>query len=315
MRRPRNLGNSVFSFLLVIAVIFGIATYPTPETAPAITKDWTYYSEFAPKADKYKIIYTESTDFYGNIDEVSPRIYSTYEEVKNRLRSELQEYGNLCWERFERTGIKQCDFTRDFFASDCTMAFYMEKDDSLYCVRDQFDKLIKSNDWSHIHEIIAHELVHALTVTDANRQSVVCEGFTEFIAQSIYPTDFPSYFYHYAFIENLVKDIGPEAAIQAFLDGTVEEKVDTRIGKPGAMKGIEPLLEHAGAGVSSDYEELIIIDVYTHYLQATRTADVLMSSKYPMMTALLSDTPKNKAACDYFNAVLLSSPPTNATVN
>ena len=298
--------HPLISAVTVFYIILGLFVAMRDNSAIADTsKDWAFYGSFVQEVSQVDYaVKSDNFDFYGNVSNPDPEISAIFTEVKSRLHLELDSYDYLFWDRFDQADLKACDIT-DFTPSGLsTMAFYQRQDNTVYYVSNQFQALLDTNNLIRIREIIAHELVHALTTSSANEQSLICEGFTEYIAYKIYPTGYPAYDYHYAFIDTLVKDIGIENGIEAFFNGTVEQIIDQRIGQTDAIHNIAPALQRTAIGTSTDDDELIIIDVYAHYLKATGIQDNYTRDAFNAMLIRLKSTPRNIVACEYFKEML-----------
>ena len=298
--------HPLISAITVFYIILGLFVAMRDNSVVADTsKDWAFYGSFVQEVSQVDyVVKSDNFDFYGNVSNPDPEISAIFTEVKSRLRLELDSYDYLFWDRFDQADLKACDITDFTPSSLSTMAFYQRQDNTVYYISNQFQALLDTNNLIRIREIIAHELVHALTTSSANEQSLICEGFTEYIAYQIYPTGYPAYDYHYAFIDTLVKDIGIENGIEAFFNGTVEQIIDQRIGQADAIHNITPSLQRAAMGASTDDDELIIIDVYAHYLKATGIQDSYTRDMFNAMLVRLKSTPRNIVACEYFKEML-----------
>ena len=211
----------------------------------------------------------------------------------------------MCWDRFNQTQLKICDFKEFDLVRNSVLAFYHTESNTVYCLRDKLQALRDSSDSNLVLELLAHELIHALTLNDANKESAIIEGFTEYLAQNIFPTSTaPSYYYHYAFVDTLVKDVGIDVAMGAFLNGTINELIDGAIGQPGAMYNIQGPLSSTATGLSTDDQELIVLDVYAHYLQATQIDDEDTRNAFTAMFEQLDSAPRAITAKAYFEKIL-----------
>lgn len=309
----RNLTVTRHPFIAAIitflVTIFMFTSINNQAAIADTSKDWVFYNQFVQQTDEIHYNVTSADlNKYRNFEDADSDNQEIFENVKNRLRDELGGYTDMCWDRFDQTQLVLCDTGNNYFdiSQFAVLAFYHPETNTVYCIRNKLQALKDAHAYNYVLELLAHELIHSLTANEMNAESLINEGFTEYLAYAIYPpeTGCPSYYYHYAFIDTLIKQVGIEVAMRAFLNGTIEDLIDNAIKQPGAMYNIQGPLTHTASGVSTDEEELIVLDVYAHYLKATQINDSATRDAFNLMLSKLEQTPRNITAKVYFEEML-----------
>ena len=192
-------------------------------------------------------------------------LYDTYMEVKDKLRNELAPYQNLNWERFENAKLYLCDSFNEESGGFGINGLWDVRDGMAY-----FAYSLSEKDPQFQHEVMAHELIHALTAKAGEASTLLYEGFTEYLAQTIYPTsvDTDCYFFPQLFVTLYVEKNGIQAAIDLFPTDAAADEIGEAIGRPNAMYTITPLLYETCNGIYYDKQLEVIIEVLAYYSAA-----------------------------------------------
>ena len=184
-----------------------------------------------------------------------------FEEVKIKLKEKLGEYDNLNWERLERTTLtpiekfegKNKDFSGAYFQSVLETVF--------------IPKSFESKPEIFLKKLLCHELIHCLTIQDGKATTMLMEGFTEYLAQEIYPyPEHMNYYMPIQFVKVYVSVYGLQKAINICATDEFADEIGQTINRPNAIYTIEPLFvatENEGGFNVQSMDP--IMDVLVHY--------------------------------------------------
>lgn len=184
-----------------------------------------------------------------------------FEEVKLKLKEKLGEYDNLNWERLERTTLtpvekfegKNKDFSGAYFQSVLETVF--------------IPKSFESKPEIFLKKLLCHELIHCLTIQDGKATTMLMEGFTEYLAQEIYPyPEHMNYYMPIQFVKVYVSAYGLQSAINICATDEFADEIGQTINRPNAIYTLEPLFvatENEGGFNIQSMDP--IMDVLVHY--------------------------------------------------
>ena len=267
-QQPKLIYLDIICILLAGVLVFSFFEPTTEEIAEI--DDWLLYDRYVEimatnssgntNAD-YEL--SSTTDKYYNVTDSSDETLVLVNKAKTQIRTKLGRYTSLLWERFNSIQVKDCDLNSDIDVFAC----YSPEDNTIYRNR------LVANDPSlndYRLSMLAHELIHALLECDRTAfisgTGTFHEGFTEYLAQTVFPTDRPAYYLSYCIAEVFVKDNGLDRAIDLFMSGQAEESINRRAHKENLRQNINDPL-YITAAYPSQYQviEAIVLDVYLHY--------------------------------------------------
>lgn len=273
-RQPKFFYLDIICILLAGVLVFSFFEPTTEEIVE--TDDWLLYDRYVEimatnssgntNAD-YEL--SSTTDKYYNVTDSSDETLALVNQAKAQIRAKLKKQSSLLWERFDSIRVKDCDLNSDVDVFAC----YSPEDNTIYR-----NRLVASDPSLNNYRLsmLAHELIHALLEYDRTAfidgTGIFHEGFTEYLAQIIYPTDSPAYYLGYCIAEVFVKDNGLDHAIDLFMSGQAEESINRRTHKDNLIQNINDPL-YITAAYPSQYQiiEAIVLDVYLHYAIITST--------------------------------------------
>ena len=268
-QQPKLIYLDIICILLAGVLIFSFFE-PVITDEKIETSDWLLYDRYVEIMDTngsnnqetdYEL--SLATDKYYNVADSSDETLVLVNKAKTQIRTKLGRYTSLLWERFNSIQVKDCDLNSDIDVFAC----YSPEDNTIYRNRLVADDP-SLNDYRL--SMLAHELIHALLECDrtafVSGTGTFHEGFTEYLAQIVYPTDSPTYYLSYCIAEIFVKDNGLDRAIDLFMSGQAEKSINQRVHKENLIQNINDPL-YMTAAYPSQYQimELIVLDVYIHY--------------------------------------------------
>lgn len=268
-QQPKLIYLDIICILLAGVLIFSFFE-PVITDEKIETSDWLLYDRYVEIMDTngsnnqetdYEL--SLATDKYYNVADSSDETLVLVNKAKTQIRTKLGRYTSLLWERFNSIQVKDCDLNSDIDVFAC----YSPEDNTIYRNRLVADDP-SLNDYRL--SMLAHELIHALLECDrtafVSGTGTFHEGFTEYLAQIVYPTDSPTYYLSYCIAEIFVKDNGLDRAIDLFMSGQAEKSINQRVHKENLIQNINDPL-YMTAAYPSQYQimELIVLDVYLHY--------------------------------------------------
>ncbi len=203
----------------------------------------------------------------------SPILEEYFEEVKLKLKEKLGEYDNLNWERLERTTLtpiekfegKNKDFSGAYFQSVLETVF--------------IPKSFESKPEIYLKKLLCHELIHCLTIQDGKATTMLMEGFTEYLAQEIYPyPEHMNYYMPIQFVKVYVSTYGLQKAINICATDEFADEIGQTIDRPNAIYTLEPLFvatENEGGFNVQSMDP--IIDVLVHYAAKIKASPDVLS--------------------------------------
>ena len=313
----RNAPNKpkLFSSLDILGLLFtGLLLLMSfgPFSKIGTLRDWYFYDEYIKSLANTETTESQSK-FYNigdevamrpgnsksyNITDASAKNVALVNEAKELIRSQLGNQSILHWEHFNDIQIKECNIDK-ISPSTVFLAYYEPEDNTIYCNRDTLNNSLPKD--FRLNAIV-HELMHALLECDysafENNTSAFHEGFTEYLAQVVCPTDRPSYYLCYCIAEVYVLDNGLDKAIELFMTGQAEESINQRLNRENLIQNINRPLYVGSYFPTSKDDDPIVLDVYLHYVQVTgiyieKRIDDAISRIYPSY--------ENIATIVYFN--------------
>ena len=280
IKQPKHL--LALDILGVILASFLMLSFSNSFDKIGTLRDWCFYDNYLEALNSTEALdrqenfhnigdelaMQQNTDISSNFSEATAENVALVEEAKDIIRTKLGNQAALHWERFDDIQVKECDIKNIGFS--IVLAYYEPEDNTIYC-----NRAVMNGDWSKDYRLhtIVHELLHALLEQDKsafeNGTGAFHEGFTEYLAQYVYPTDKPSYYLCFCLAEIFVEDNGLDNAIELFVTGKAEESINQRLGKENLVQNIDSPLYIASLYPISRYDDPIVLDVYLHYVQVT----------------------------------------------
>lgn len=269
-KNAKSRPSFLFFFVLIIVVIVGIALVSTISGASVkaskapevgVCEYYNSYVEAGGPEMIGELNLKEPTELVEEFEAkslpVSAELNAVVSEIKGKICEKYGEYKALNWTRFDNVTVKLTSYSNGRYE-----ALYYEKTNTLYI----FEQATRGRKRD---EIIAHELIHSLTMTEANRKSFFYEGLTEYLAQQVYDTDSASYVHVYAFAEAYCNKYGLEKALADGMDDTAWSDIDERLGLPGASKNLAALAYITDSQMQVQaYPQLVLTEVYYRYCRA-----------------------------------------------
>lgn len=300
--------GSVFSSKTVTADTAEYTQATSTTTAPSnqtASRDWIYYRKFT---SKYKIDrsatggrrMTQEESGILNERQADSRYVKIFEQVKKHMRSNLAEYTGLDWERFNAVELVECDEKY----SNVTAIYDLPTNKVFFARENSLEELVE------LKKVFAHELFHSLyTMEDSSYVlNYYEEGFTEYIAQMLYPDAKDLIYLHGVIIAKaLVGKYGIQGVIDLIHDADgFSDKMSDLIGKPYSAEylAVAANIVSASPDVGEKIvSELAIIDCLCHLTVNLDADKEEVASLYNEVEDANPDSPLVRAV-DYFNTVL-----------
>lgn len=303
--KPKHITSKILGILFA-----GILALTFTDSFSAIgqVEDWNYYNSYAQNitlATPSMASRVENPVYSGilynyidadNIAEASEENQELFYAAKKLIWANLGGYSSLLWEHFDNIEVKDCSLNGA--TSMFTLAEYCPEDNTVYCNR---LVLLGSDEDTKLHTMV-HELIHSLLERDRsaflNNTGAFHEGFTEYLAQTVYPTQSISYYMNFCIAEVFVKDNGLYKAIELFMSGEAEESINRRLHKDNLVQKLNKPLYDSTLSLKDQDAVMAILDTYLHYAQVT---GVDISDRINLAMMHVKPSFDNLAAMYYFD--------------
>ena len=260
----------VFAIVIAIITIIAIVAYKT--------KRFSFYEVFLSEQEKY--------DKYLKVIESKPKSEGPQSKkrkptpataetlaltaaIKKKIEEQYGQFMFLHWSKFKSVRVMEASIGND------TYGLYFPESNILYINKNLISEHFSSTRLKkEITHVLAHELIHSLTCSRANATDIYCEGFVEYLAHQIYPTDCKPYKYTYIFAEAYVDNYGIEKALRDYLSGTAMKDLGAKTNLPEAADNLRVLVRILSEPHKSKdrtaADRAVILEVYLKYIDATQ---------------------------------------------
>ena len=247
---------------LVMALIIGVVISEQSKADSCLT-DWFYYDGYVEAVHPVNPLSVAQQaapeDKIPTLFGVDKRVSEAFNSAKAVLREKFGNYTSLNWERFEKTKLAEGS---EEYHNGCD-AMYSSENNTAYI----FQGLKKITD-KEMEKVLAHELIHALTVIEEECRTSLYEGLTEYLSVVLYGEDQISYEFPVRFVQLYADKYGIDKAIALFPHDNCLEELDAIIEKQGVMGNIEDLLRYTSF-YRDDNASFVILDVMAHFCAKT----------------------------------------------
>ena len=272
--------------LMIVAIVMSICgCTKKAEAEPAKAQNTTSRFERMMFFDKYRSIRAnESIEVPRDIKvdiktlgtvlslfEEDSRISKAFDDAKEDIRLFFGGADFFDWECFENTKLKQ--MREEYF----TIEGQVGGSDAMYLPPDNLVVVyaaMKNYPYLMTKEVIAHELIHALTENEATSENpALYEGLTEILSGQLYQNETSGYGIACNYVIAYMRVLGVEDATKNILNGTVFADINSKT-RPNAMEDASKSIYALDLGYGVEEDLLVSIDLLANYAINTGTAGV-----------------------------------------